>query len=75
VIRVAVSGAAGRMGATVCDAVEGAADMELVARADPSLNLALAQALGAKPDVLVDFSIPSTAVENIKTGGGRHDRL
>jgi 4-hydroxy-tetrahydrodipicolinate reductase len=67
VIKVAVSGAAGRMGSTVCGAVEGAEDMELVARADPSLSLSLAQALEAKPDVLVDFSIPSTAVENIKT--------
>ena len=34
-IRVAVAGAAGRMGATVCEAVQGADDMELVARADP----------------------------------------
>ena len=32
-IRVAVAGAAGRMGATVCQAVEGAADMELTGRA------------------------------------------
>ena len=37
-IRVAVAGAAGRMGATVCRAVEGAEDMELVARADPALG-------------------------------------
>jgi 4-hydroxy-tetrahydrodipicolinate reductase len=74
VIRVAVSGAAGRMGSTVCAAVEGAADMELVARADPSLGVSLEQALAQKPDVLVDFSIPSTAVENIKTavGAGVH---
>ena len=35
-IRVAVSGAAGRMGATVCEAVEGAEDLELSGRADPS---------------------------------------
>jgi 4-hydroxy-tetrahydrodipicolinate reductase len=54
------------MGSTVCGAVEGAEDMELVARADPGLDLSLAQALERKPDVLVDFSIPSTAVENIK---------
>src|SRR5690606_39017955 len=33
-LRVAVLGAAGRMGATVCAAVEGAADLELVARLD-----------------------------------------
>ena len=35
VIRVAVAGAAGRMGATTCAAVEGAEDMELTGRADP----------------------------------------
>jgi 4-hydroxy-tetrahydrodipicolinate reductase len=67
-IRVAVSGAAGRMGATVCEAVEGAPDLELVARADPALNLSLAQAIQAyHPDVVVDFTVPSTAVENIIT--------
>ena len=67
-IRVAVSGAAGRMGATVCEAVDGAPDMELVARADPSLEITVAQAIAdGRPDVLVDFSIPTTAVENITT--------
>jgi 4-hydroxy-tetrahydrodipicolinate reductase len=67
-IRVAVSGAAGRMGQTVCEAVEGADDMELVARVDPSLRVELTAALGAQhPDVLVDFSIPDTAVTNIKS--------
>ena len=44
-IRVAVAGAAGRMGQTVCAAVEGAADMELVGRADPLLGVALAEVL------------------------------
>ena len=37
-IRVAVSGAAGRMGSTICAAVEAADDMELVARIDPALG-------------------------------------
>ena len=64
-IRVAVAGAAGRMGETVCEAVDGADDMELVARADPALGLSLTQALSDHgPDVLVDFTIPSTAVAN-----------
>src|ERR1700689_3387409 len=64
-IRVAVAGAAGRMGETVCQAVDGADDMELVARADPALNLTLTQALAdSRPDVLVDFTIPSTTVAN-----------
>jgi 4-hydroxy-tetrahydrodipicolinate reductase len=64
-IKVAVAGAAGRMGETVCEAVDGAVDMELVARADPALGLSLTQALSDHgPDVLVDFTIPSTAVAN-----------
>ena len=44
-IRVAVAGAAGRMGQTVCAAVEGADDMELTGRADPALGTAGAAAL------------------------------
>jgi 4-hydroxy-tetrahydrodipicolinate reductase len=65
VIRVAVAGAAGRMGETVCRAVEGAADLELVARADPMLGVSVAEMLAdARPDVMVDFTIPTTVVEN-----------
>jgi 4-hydroxy-tetrahydrodipicolinate reductase len=66
VIRVAVAGAAGRMGATVCEAVEGAEDMELVARVDPALGTSLGDALSAAPDVLVDFTIPTTALANAR---------
>jgi 4-hydroxy-tetrahydrodipicolinate reductase len=65
-IRVAVAGAAGRMGETVCRAVSGAADMELVGRADPALGVSLAEALDARPEVLVDFTIPSTALANAR---------
>jgi 4-hydroxy-tetrahydrodipicolinate reductase len=65
-IRVAVAGAAGRMGQTVCDAVGGADDMELVARVDPALDTTLAQALTERPDVLVDFTVPTTAVANAR---------
>jgi 4-hydroxy-tetrahydrodipicolinate reductase len=66
-IRVAVSGAGGRMGSTTCAAVEAADDMELVARVDPALGVQLEDALREQsPDVLVDFSIPSTAVPNIR---------
>ena len=64
-IRVAVAGAAGRMGATTCDAVEGAEDMELTGRADPTLGTSLADVL-ADADVLVDFTIPSQAVGNAR---------
>jgi 4-hydroxy-tetrahydrodipicolinate reductase len=62
-IRVGVSGAAGRMGSTVCAAVEGAADMELAAKADPALDVALGDVLG-EVEVVVDFSTPDTALGN-----------
>jgi 4-hydroxy-tetrahydrodipicolinate reductase len=73
-IRVAVAGAAGRMGQTVCGAVSGAADMELIARADPALGTSVAQALEQRPDVMVDFTIPATALENARqaVGAGVH---
>ncbi len=68
-IRVAVSGAAGRMGRTVCDAVEGAEDMTLVGRADPLLDTTLEDVLaqsetGLAPQVVVDFTTPDTALGN-----------
>jgi 4-hydroxy-tetrahydrodipicolinate reductase len=65
VIRVAVAGAAGRMGQTVCVAVEGAEDMELTGRADPALGTAVADVLG-DAEVLVDFTLPTTAVQNAR---------
>jgi 4-hydroxy-tetrahydrodipicolinate reductase len=64
-INVAVSGAAGRMGQTVCDAVEGADDMALVGRADPLLDTDLIDVLG-DADVVVDFSTPDTALGNAR---------
>ncbi|MFN8176152.1 MAG: dihydrodipicolinate reductase C-terminal domain-containing protein [Solirubrobacteraceae bacterium] len=64
-IRVAVAGAAGRMGATVCEAVEAAGDMELTGRADPALGSALADVLG-DADVVVDFTTPDTALDNAR---------
>jgi 4-hydroxy-tetrahydrodipicolinate reductase len=65
VIRVAVSGAAGRMGQTACAAVEGADDMELVGRAAPTLGYDLAAVLPAA-DVVVDFSTPDAALDNVR---------
>jgi 4-hydroxy-tetrahydrodipicolinate reductase len=65
VIRVAVSGAAGRMGETVCVAVEGAEDMELVGRADPRLGVSLADVLD-DAEVVVDFTEPSVAEQNAR---------
>jgi 4-hydroxy-tetrahydrodipicolinate reductase len=65
VIRVAVAGAAGRMGETVCRAVEDADDLELTGRADPRLDTAVSDVLG-DADVLVDFTRPDTAVANAR---------
>jgi len=65
VIRVVVSGAAGRMGQTVCEAVEGAEGVELTAKADPALGVDLASVL-AEADVAVDFSTPDTALGNVR---------
>jgi 4-hydroxy-tetrahydrodipicolinate reductase len=65
-IRVLVSGAAGRMGETVCAAVESAEDMELAGRADPALDTAVADLVG-DADVMVDFTTPEAAPANVMT--------
>ena len=62
--RVVVSGAAGRMGEAVCEAVDEADDLELVGRADPALGTSLEDALD-DADVAVDFSTPTTAIDNV----------
>lgn len=64
-IRVVVAGAAGRMGQFVCDAVEGADDLVLAAKADPALGVALADVLD-QADVVVDFTRPDTALDNVR---------
>lgn len=64
-IRVAVSGAAGKMGQAVCEAVEGAEGVELAAKADPALGVELADVLG-EADVVVDFTAPDTALANVE---------
>jgi 4-hydroxy-tetrahydrodipicolinate reductase len=64
VIRVAVAGAAGRMGQAVCAAVRGAPDMQLSGRADPALETPLQRVLG-EADVVVDFTEPGVAAANI----------
>ncbi|MDX6659672.1 MAG: 4-hydroxy-tetrahydrodipicolinate reductase [Solirubrobacteraceae bacterium] len=64
-IGVAVAGAAGRMGETVCVAVEAADDMELTGRADPRLDTAVGDVLD-RADVLVDFTQPDTALANVR---------
>ena len=64
-IRVAVAGAAGRMGETVCRAVESAEDMELIGRADPRLDTSLTDVL-ADAEVVVDFTTPDNALSNAR---------
>jgi 4-hydroxy-tetrahydrodipicolinate reductase len=64
-IRVAVAGAAGRMGQTVCAAVEGSDDMTLTGRADPALDTTVADVVG-DADVLVDFTQPDQALGNAR---------
>lgn len=62
-IQVGVAGAAGRMGATVCDAVAEAEGLELAGRADPSLGTGLESIL-PDCDVVVEFSTPDTSLSN-----------
>ena len=63
--RVLVSGAAGRMGATVCEAVEAADGLELAGRADPALDAAVEDAVEGA-DVMVDFTTPEAAPGNVR---------
>ncbi len=72
-IRVAVAGAAGRMGQAVCAAVDGADDLQVAGRADPALGTTVADVLG-DADVLVDFTQPDQAVANAReaTRAGVH---
>lgn len=79
-IKVLVSGALGRMGTEICKAVHDADGMELVGGVDPSaaegLKLSvngapayreLAAGLEAcDPDVVIDFTRPDVAAENVK---------
>ncbi|HEX5984320.1 MAG TPA: 4-hydroxy-tetrahydrodipicolinate reductase [Solirubrobacterales bacterium] len=63
--RVAVAGAAGKMGQAVCEAVTEADGLELTGRADPALGTELAEVL-PEADVVVDFTVPDTALENVR---------
>ena len=58
--RVAVLGALGRMGATVCGAVEAAGDLTLVARLDEGWD-----DLGGA-EVAVDFTHPDAVMDNLR---------
>lgn len=55
------------MGETVCAAIEGAEDLELVGRADPALDSSLESVIEeARPDVVVDFTTPESVFENAR---------
>ena len=62
-IRVAVTGAKGRMGSTVVTAVTGAPDMEVVAQLDAGDPITKKTVNGAQ--VAVDFSLPSVTEANV----------
>lgn len=62
-VRVAVSGAAGRMGSAACEAIDSAEGLELVGRADPSTGDDLVAAIDSA-DVLVDLTTPDAAPTN-----------
>ena len=62
-IRVAVTGAKGRMGSTVVAAVNGAPDMEVVAQLDAGDPITKKTVNGAQ--VAVDFSVPGVTEANV----------
>jgi 4-hydroxy-tetrahydrodipicolinate reductase len=63
-VKVAVIGAAGRMGQVTCAAIEAATDLELVARVDRAGSVADASTAGAQ--VVVDFTVPDAVMDNVE---------
>ncbi|MGQ0630229.1 MAG: 4-hydroxy-tetrahydrodipicolinate reductase [Sporichthyaceae bacterium] len=63
-IKVGVLGAAGKMGAQTCEAIEAAADMTLVARID--LGDPISGLVDAGAQVVVDFTHPGVVMENLQ---------
>jgi 4-hydroxy-tetrahydrodipicolinate reductase len=63
-VKVAVIGAAGRMGQVTCAAIESAVDLELVSRVDRSGSVADAAAADAQ--VVVDFTVPDAVMHNVE---------
>ena len=59
-IRVGVAGAAGRMGAAACAAVEAAPDMELRGPRRPGARRRRSQTILGDCDVVVDFTAAAT---------------
>lgn len=69
-MRVAVSGAAGRMGSLVADAVRGADDLELAGLFDPltdgSGGVSADPEVVRGADVVVEFSVPDVVMANLE---------
>lgn len=67
-IKVGVLGAAGRMGSTVCAAVEADPELEVAARVDPAGGDGIFTSVEEMPDVdvVVDFTQPTTVKDNVK---------
>jgi 4-hydroxy-tetrahydrodipicolinate reductase len=63
-VKVAVVGAAGRMGTETCRALDAADDLELVARIDRDGSLH--DAVDAGAEVVVDFTVPDAVMQNIE---------
>lgn len=63
-MKVAVVGAAGRMGTETCRALDAADDLELVARIDRDGSLH--DAVDAGAEVVVDFTVPDAVMQNIE---------
>jgi 4-hydroxy-tetrahydrodipicolinate reductase len=63
-MKVGVLGAKGRMGSTVCAAVEDEPELELVARVD--LDEPLEELVEAGAEIAVDFTTPDAVKDNIK---------
>lgn len=69
-IKVGVLGALGRMGRTVCEAVEADADLELVVRIDSvagdGVETSVDALSAAGAEVVVDFTQPASVMDNIR---------
>jgi len=64
VIKVGVLGAQGKVGSTICTAVEAAEDLELVARVDAGDPLSSLTEAGA--EVIVDFTHPDVVMDSLE---------
>lgn len=71
-IGVGVLGSRGRVGSAICDAVEAAEDLDLVARIEQGDELSELEAGGAR--VVVDFTHPDVVMDNLEycIGHGIH---